>query len=155
MILDAAAEFGPHRPLPRAVRRIISIACSMSRAWVARATRAGRVDLQREVPPRTDEVNGHRQPPIRTVGRPGRKDGRAAAGQVADPGGRHAADQNRRTSGRHDRRRRVRVPLPGTMQMWGVPTVAAGLPPMRTVGTPGGPMTPGCPVGSPTRLLVA
>ena len=32
-----------------------------------------------------------------------------------------------------------------------MPTVAAGLPPMSTVGTPGGPMAPGCPVGSPTR----
>ncbi|WP_228266751.1 hypothetical protein [Ornithinimicrobium ciconiae] len=29
-------------------------------------------------------------------------------------------------------------------------TVAAGKPPISTVGTPGGPMTPGCPVGSLT-----
>ena len=34
--------------------------------------------------------------------------------------------------------------------MCGVPTVAAGIPPMRTFGTPGGPITPGWPVGSPT-----
>src|SRR5579884_778898 len=31
------------------------------------------------------------------------------------------------------------------------PTTAAGIPPMSTVGTPGPVMTPGCPVGSPTR----
>ena len=28
---------------------------------------------------------------------------------------------------------------PGNMQAWGVPTVAAGRPPMRTVSTPGRP----------------
>ena len=35
--------------------------------------------------------------------------------------------------------------------MCGVVAVAAGIPAISTVGTPGGPMTPGCPVGSPTR----
>jgi hypothetical protein len=39
---------------------------------------------------------------------------------------------------------------PGNEQMWGVPAVAAGMPAISTVGTPGGPITPGCPVGSPT-----
>jgi len=31
----------------------------------------------------------------------------------------------------------------GNEQMCGVPTVAAGIPAIRTVGTPGGPITPG------------
>jgi hypothetical protein len=60
-------------------------------------------------------------PPIRTVGQHG--------GMSAD-GGCTAGGGNEHTCG--------------------VPTTAAGMPPMSTVGTPGGPMTPGCPVGSPT-----
>lgn len=39
----------------------------------------------------------------------------------------------------------------GNEQMCGVVAVAAGIPTMSTVGTPGGPITPGCAVGSPTR----
>jgi len=39
----------------------------------------------------------------------------------------------------------------GNEQMCVVPTVAAGIPAISTVGTPGGPITPGWPVGSPTR----
>ncbi len=39
----------------------------------------------------------------------------------------------------------------GEEHRWAVPTVAAGLPPMSTDGTPGGPTVPGWPVGSPTR----
>ncbi len=42
----------------------------------------------------------------------------------------------------------------GNEQMCGVPTVAAGIPPINTVGTPGGPMTPGWPVGSATRAAI-
>src|SRR4051812_48132171 len=39
----------------------------------------------------------------------------------------------------------------GMLHTCGVPRVAAGSPLTSTVGTPGGPTTPGCPVGSPTR----
>jgi hypothetical protein len=39
----------------------------------------------------------------------------------------------------------------GNEQTCIVPTVAAGIPAMSTDGTPGGPMTPGWVVGSPTR----
>lgn len=38
----------------------------------------------------------------------------------------------------------------GNEQACIVPTVAAGIPPIITVGTPGPVMLPGCPVGSPT-----
>jgi hypothetical protein len=39
----------------------------------------------------------------------------------------------------------------GNEQVCKLVTVAAGIPPMRTVGTPGPVMTPGWPVMSPTR----
>src|ERR1044071_316676 len=39
----------------------------------------------------------------------------------------------------------------GIEQAWLSPITAAGMPPIKTVATPGPTITPGCPVGSPTR----
>ena len=64
---------------------------------------------QRERPARADEVRALMpvSPPISTVGAAGDDRG-AAAGQVADAGGRLAADEDGRAARRRRRRRRVR-----------------------------------------------
>ena len=131
--MDAAAGTGTHRWLPQAVPKISRMACSSSRL-----SRGGRLREwhRSESPVGADEVDvgrcgcrrgRHDQPPIGTVGH---HDRGTAAGHVADACCRSAADQHGRAAG-------GMIVVGGCTagggneQMCGVPTVAAGIPPMR------------------------